>query len=229
MPDQKKIYIGISACFIIVVWALFLVNNTRSKRSRTEKAISQPQIWAINIILPDQIQYQRAKQLLAQDKILQAIQSLPNDNNTDRKNQAILRTYLAEQEIQKDTLTGRQQAREYTEQANNILKNIIDTDSISLQQQNQTTILATCIQETDAIEQYRSDIIQNQYNIQTTLAKINQLLDQRSLPMECKRELQKNIASNQEILDLRIRNSKDKQIQQRQINRELIHTVACDI
>jgi len=179
--------------------------------------------------LPDQIQYQRAKQLLAQNKILQAIQALPNDSDTDKKNQAILRTYLAEQEIQKDTLTGRQQAREYTQQANTILQGIIDTDSTTIQQQNQTTILATCIKETDAIEHYRSDIIENQYNIQATLTKIDQLLDQRSLPIECKTELQKNIDTNQEVLDLRIRNSKDKQIQQKQINRDLINTAACDI
>ena len=124
--------------------------------------------------MPDQIQYQRAKQLLAQGKILQAIQSLPNDNNTDKKNQAVLRSYLAEQEIQKDTLTGRQQARQYTQQANEILQNIRDADSLELQEQNQATILATCIKETDAIEQYRSDIIQKQYDIQDTLTKIDQ-------------------------------------------------------
>lgn len=179
--------------------------------------------------MPDQIQYQRAKQLLAQGKILQAIQSLPNDNNTDKKNQAVLRSYLAEQEIQKDTLTGRQQARQYTQQANEILQNIRDADSLELQEQNQATILATCIKETDAIEQYRSDIIQKQYNIQDTLTKIDQLLDKRSLPLQCKTELQENIHTNQEILTLRIRNSKDKQIQQKQINRELVNTVACDI
>lgn len=179
--------------------------------------------------MPDQIQYQRAKQLLAQNKILQAIQSLPNTTTTDKKNQAILRTYLAEQEIQKDTLTGRQQAREYTKQADDILQYITDTESIQLQKQNQATILATCIGENQAILQYRTNIIQKQYTIQSLLTDIAKLLEKRTLPPACKTELQNNVQNNQEILQSRIQGSKDKQRQQKQTNRELIDTVACDI
>lgn len=228
MPDHKNIYIGIAICSIISIWAIVFINNTRSKRSRTEKAIDQPQIATTNIILPDQIQYQRAKQLLAQNKVLQAIQSLPNDSNADKKNQAILRSYLAEQEIQKDTLTGRQQARAYTEQANTILQNMSDTESIQLQEQNQATILATCIQESQAIADYRPSIIQTQYNIQITLASIAKLLAQRTLPAECKNQLSKNIQTNQSVLESRIQNSKDKQRAHKQINRGLITTLDCN-
>lgn len=228
MSDHKKNYVGIILCSIICIGAIFLTIQRRSKRSRAELAIQQPQIQTDDSILSDQIQYQRAKQLLAQNKVLQAIQNIPNHNDTDKKNQAILWTYLAEQEIQADTLSGRQKAREYIQEADSILENIPDAESINLQEQNQAALLATCIGENQAIARYRPDIIQTQYSIQTILTEIEKLLQKANIPNTCKTDFQKSIQTNQEILISRIRNSKAKQSEQKQINRQLTNSLTCD-
>lgn len=229
MPDHHKIYTGILACIIVVLGSLIGITHFWTKRSHTELAIDHPQIDNHNFILPDEIGYQKAKQLLAHNKIIQAIKSLPNTSTTDKKNQAILRSYLAEQEIQKDTLTGRQQARQYTQQANEILASINDNESLKMQEQNQTIILTTCIVESQAIVQHLTNIVDQQKETQSTIKQIDNMLAKRDLPPSCKTQLKKNIQSNQEAISSWIQNTQAKNISQKETNLKLTETVACDI
>lgn len=229
MSDRNKIYIGIIASSVIVLSSLIGIIHFWTRRSHTELAIDHPQITTYDSILPDQIQYQKAKEFLKNKKILEAIQSLPNTNTLDKKNQAILRSYLAEQSLQKDTLTGRQQAREYTQQADIILQNIHDKDSNIIQQQNQAIIVATCIRENQAIPKHLTNVIYQQKELQSVLQEIEDRLDTRELPLACKTRLQENIQKNKEVVRSWIQKTQDRKRTQQEINLKLTQTVDCDI
>lgn len=159
--------------------------------------------------------YLQTQKYIQNNNIPEALKVLPYKTAKDQYNHGTLKIRYALQEIQKDSLTGKQTAREYSNQAQEDFQNAINNNINPLiqnqivhntqiaQEANVVIHTKVCIDELSYIQSTITNNTQLLQEIQDTLNNQKTIVQKANMPTQCRQIIQERIAKNQQAIQYR--------------------------